>query len=248
MSNRTIFFGLLLIILGMVFLGRSMDLFHFSIGDLFGMFVPIAFIALGIWLILRRKGSPRPQQWQPPGEPPPVNASYGAQAGATTTGQAQPEGAPTGSADPSAAPRTEKAKEEAARISAMPNYGSSGKLKYDKFLGDMFIDCANVNLQNIEVSSFVGDIEIKLHGGSLAPGLNRMVISGFIGDVRILVPREMAVYIQASNFIGDVEIMGRNTSGFGNNLDAQTTNYQAAEAKLFIASNQFVGDVRAYVV
>lgn len=238
MSNRTIFFGLILIVIGLLFLSRSLDLFHFDIGDLFGTMVPVGFIVLGIWLIVRRKGSARPQQWQPPGETPSSSSWAGSQAKADS-GSDQ---------SASAGPSPESTAQEGVRVSEMPNYGPSGKLKYDKFLGDMFIDCANVHLQNIEVGIFVGDIEIKLHGGKLSPGLNRMVISGFVGDVRILIPREMAVYIQASNFIGDIELMGRTTSGFGNNLDAQTANYQAAESKLYIATNQFVGDVRAYVV
>lgn len=248
MSNRTIFFGLALIVFGMLFLSRSLNIFYFSIGEMISMLIPVAFIFMGLWLILRRKGKPRPQQWQPPEPPPAASAWSGSQAGATTSGQTSATPGTFGPAESAAGPGPEESKHEGVRVSEMPNYGSTGKLKYDKFIGDMFIDCANINLQNIEVGIFVGDIEIKLHGGSLAPGLNRMVISGFVGDVRILVPREMAVYIQASNFIGDIELMGRNTSGFGNNLDAQTANYQAAESKLYIASNQFVGDVRAYVV
>lgn len=246
MSNRTIFFGLILIIIGLAFLSRSLDLFYFTPGDFFGTMAPVGFIVLGIWLIVRRKNS-RSKQWHPPGDTSPGSASAQAHAGDTTYAD-QRSSADASAAGASAGPGPESFQQQGPRVSDIPHYGSTGKLKYDKFIGDMFIDCANVNLQNIEVSSFIGDIEIKLHGASLAPGLNRMVISGFVGDIRILVPREMAVYIQASNFIGDIEVMGRSTSGFGNNLDAQTANYQAAESKLYIASNQFVGDVRAYVV
>jgi len=135
-----------------------------------------------------------------------------------------------------------------ARISASPDTGPSGRSRYTKFIGDIFVDCSGVELQNLEVSSFIGDIEVKLHGGRLARGLNRMIISGFIGDVRILVPEGMAVFTQSSNFIGDMELMGKRSSGIGNSLDAQTTDYSAAESKLYIASNHFIGDVRVYVV
>ncbi len=243
MSNRTIFFGLILIIIGMVFLSRSLNILWFDIGDLVSMIFPVGFIVVGIWLIVRRKERQKAQQWHPPDEAASAG-TYAADQTATASSTQQ-----TASAGPTpAGPGPEEQAQQGARISEMPDYRSTGKLKYDKFVGDMFIDCANVNLQNIEVGIFVGDIEIKLHDGNLAPGLNRMVISGFVGDIRILIPREMAVYVQASNFIGDIELVGRSTSGFGNNLDAQTANYQAAESKLFIASNQFVGDVRAYIV
>jgi len=134
------------------------------------------------------------------------------------------------------------------RVSASPDAGAAGKTRYSKFIGDMYVDCSGVDLQNIEVSSFIGDVEIKLHGGQLAQGLNRMIVSGFIGDVRILVPDGMAVFTQSSNFIGDIEMMGRRSSGFGNSLGAQTRNYSEAESKLYVASNHFIGDVRVYIV
>jgi predicted membrane protein len=58
----------------------------------------------------------------------------------------------------------------------------------------------------------------------------------------------MAVFTQSSNFIGDIEMMGRRSSGVGNSLEAQTPGYNEAEAKLYIATNHFIGDVRVYVV
>ena len=58
----------------------------------------------------------------------------------------------------------------------------------------------------------------------------------------------MAVLAQSSSFIGDIEMMGRRSSGFGNSLDAQTSGYADAQAKLYIATNHFIGDVRVYVV
>jgi len=112
----------------------------------------------------------------------------------------------------------------------------------------MYVDCSGIELQNVEIGNFLGDVEVKLHGGNLAPGLNRMIISGFIGDVRVLVPQGMAVFAQSSNFIGDIEMMGKRSSGFGNSLDAQTANYAEAESKLYIASNHFIGDVQVYVI
>jgi len=125
---------------------------------------------------------------------------------------------------------------------------SDGRIRYSKGLGDLNIDCHNINLQNIEVSSGLGDVEIKLHGGILADGLNRLIISGFIGDIKILVPKDMAVFVHCSNFIGDIKALGRETSGFGNNFDAQTINYNDAAKKLYIAVNSFIGDIKVFIV
>jgi lia operon protein LiaF len=110
----------------------------------------------------------------------------------------------------------------------------------------MFIDCNGVSVQNVEVSAGFGDLEIKLHGVILGEGLNRLIISSFIGDIRIMAPSDMAVFTHCSNFVGDVEVMGKRASGFGNSIDAQTANYQDSDRKLYVACNSFIGDIKIY--
>ena len=112
----------------------------------------------------------------------------------------------------------------------------------------MFIDMSGVNMQNIEVSMFCGDLEIKLHGCILNEGLNRLIISSFIGDIRIFAPADLAVYAHSSNFVGDIEIFGKHTSGFGNNVDSQTPNYSNSSKKLYIANNSFIGDIKVFAI
>jgi len=231
MSGRKIVFGLILIALGLLLLGRTTGFVYFSVGDLLSLILPACLIAIGLWLMAR--GRSREQA---------------AQAEATASGRPAdqpPQPPPIREERPHAAPPPAQ---DSVRVSASPDAGAAGKTRYSKFIGDMYVDCSGVDLQNIEVSSFIGDVEIKLHGGQLAAGLNRMIVSGFIGDVRILVPDGMAVFTQSSNFIGDIEMMGRRSSGFGNSLGAQTRNYSEAESKLYIASNHFIGDVRVYIV
>ena len=220
MSNRTIVIGVILIVAGLALLGRTFDFFCFSFGDLTGFVFPVGLIAVGIWLMMRRRGQ--------------------AQAAEASAGFFhQPDHTP---------PPPPDYTQEGARVSESPERREAGKFRYSKFIGDMFVDCNDVELQNVEISNFLGDVEVKLHGGKLRPGLNRMIISGFIGDVRVLVPQGMAVFARSSNFIGDIEMMGQRSSGFGNSLDAQTPNYADSESKLYIASNHFIGDVRIYVI
>jgi len=56
MSNRQIFMGLILIIVGVVLLGRTLDFFIFSFGDFLSFLFPVFLIAIGIWLLARRRG------------------------------------------------------------------------------------------------------------------------------------------------------------------------------------------------
>jgi len=234
-----------------------MGILRVDAGDIGAMIVPLGLIGLGIWLIARnrRKGTPPgPEQVHSTFDshsatpPPPPPHSAQAETGAESGSQNYFAGPGRGPSQESAEFSQQEAPRSQPHPAQQPGYNGGGKLKYDKFFGDMFIDCNGMDLQNVEASVFIGDIEIKLHGGVLAPGLNRMIISGFIGDVRILVPPDMAVFAQTSNFIGDSDLMGRRSTGFGTTLDAQTPNYGTAEKKLYIASNFFIGDIKVFVV
>ena len=124
----------------------------------------------------------------------------------------------------------------------------TGCVKYSKLLGDLFVDCANINLQNVEISMGIGDVEIKLHGGRLASGLNRMINSGFIGDIRVFIPQDMPFHLHCSNFIGDIDAAGQHTGGLSNTIESQSADYDTAQSKLYIAANNFIGDIKLFVV
>ena len=234
MNKRTAIVGIALIALGFIFWLNQLDMIDVSFGEALGVLFPLALIAVGVWMILRTRRSHDGTQVKYQYD----YQYYGASTDGKSTASAQTE---TGQAEagPSGA---------SAGFTAGIHGGHPGKIRYDKFAGDLFVDLQNVEVQNVEVSSFIGDVEIKLHGARLVQGLNRMVISGFVGDVRIMVPPGMPVFVQTSNFVGDTELLGRRTSGFGNTLDTQSANYATADSKLYIAVNFFISDVRVYEV
>jgi lia operon protein LiaF len=232
-SSKKSLWGIILVLLGIILLFRTFDLVYFDFGDFFRVLIPLAFIAVGAWLIIRKRREERRFESE---------MRYHYHTGDTVGPVPPPPGTAGASAESGADQRS-----DARQESAYPEY-MDNRARYSKFIGDMFIDCENIKLQNVEISGFVGDVEVKLAGGSLVQGLNRMVISGFLGDIRILVPKGMAVFANCSNFVGDIEVLGRRASGFGNNIDGQTANYREAESKLYIAANSFVGDIRIYEV
>jgi lia operon protein LiaF len=240
MSGRKIIVGLFLVALGLLLLSRTMGFFDFTVSQMAGFILPIALIALGLWVLARTRSREQAAQAETGPLPPP---DY------RVPQPIRPHDSPRHVSSPAVSTRPDAPPGGASvRASATPDAGTSRKIRYSKFIGDLFVDCTGTDLQNLEVSSFLGDVEIKLHGGRLGPGLNRMIVSGFIGDVRILVPEGMAVFAQSSNFIGDIEMMGKRSSGIGNSLDAQTKDYAESPSRLYIASNHFIGDVRVYVV
>ena len=228
MERKSIFFGLILVVLGLLLLLKTLNIHVFS------LFFPAALIVFGLWLIARHNRHKQPDSgpaYTTYTETTPADSgpSY-----STSTAGSSAQASPGGPSQPS--------------WSAESPQFEPGKVKYSKFLGDMHIDCQNVSLQNVEASMFIGDLTVVLRGGKLSPGLNRMIISGFLGDVQILAPRDLPLFVHCSGFVGDVELLGKRASGFGNTLDAQTDTYASAECKLYIATNNFIGDIRVYPV
>ena len=227
MSNRKAIFGFILILIGLVLLLRSLDLVFFDFGDMVRIAIPLAVIGFGVWLLLRKKHKETVREQSTydysrysnppdpgPGSPPPFQSAMSGD-GAQVSEAGQTMGTEQGI-----------------------------RTRYNKTFGDMYIDCNGVNMENVEVSCSFGDTEIKVHGGSFENGLNRLIVSGFLGDVRVMVPPDLAVMAHVTSTAGDVEMLGRRASGFGNNIDGQTATYQTAEKKLFIAINTFLGDVK----
>ena len=245
MNKKTVIFGLALVLIGLFLLGRTFDLIWFSFGDLIRLLIPFGLIALGVWLIVRKKH----QEDRIRAEM--SISGLQSRAAGTFSDHARASRAPDAGAFTDEQATTAPPKSEAdsgAFTSERPYSDGTGKVRYSKFLGDMSIDCDRVCLQNAELSIGIGDVEMKLRGAILSPGLNRLIISGFIGDVRLFIPPELAYTAHCSNFIGDIEIAGRRASGFGNSLESKSPDYDAAERKLYIAANLFIGDIKVYSV
>ena len=219
MSAGKITFGLILILVGFILLGNSLDFFDFDAGDVIRFLLPFIFIGLGIKLIIKKKREEEKLR---------------------ETFASQQAGQSTSTTSNNNSSKTSKASEAPHR--------EGNKLKFSKILGDMYINFSNQPLENIDISCGIGDLEIKTEGGKLSQGLNRIIISGFIGDIRIFIPKTMPNFVQCSNFIGDIDMSGRRSEGFNNNIEHCSDDYNSAESKLFIQVNSFIGDVRIYHV
>ncbi|MDH4156389.1 MAG: cell wall-active antibiotics response protein LiaF [candidate division Zixibacteria bacterium] len=241
MSKKTLIFGLILILIGIVLLGRTLDIFYVTFGEIFRFIGPVGVILLGIWLIIRKRQEAERIR---------ADIHLGHSGGSAGYGQPVPGTSRTSSFAAGGTDRTRSGDfaDAGKQASEQPQCNDSGKTRYNKVLGDMFIDCNNVSLESVEVSCGLGDTEINLSGGQLVKGLNRLIISGFIGDIRLFAPKTMAIFTHCSNFVGDIEVAGKRSTGFGNNLDWQAENYNTAESKLYVAANSFIGDIKIYSI
>ncbi|MCH7690167.1 MAG: hypothetical protein IIA17_03870 [candidate division Zixibacteria bacterium] len=249
MNKSTFVIGGLLIFFGLFFLMESIGLFWFDFGEFISFMIPFGLIAFGVWLIIRKKDkesktitvtihADTKSHFSPAPEPQKTEYTEDPVAAASETGKP---------ASPTPPPKPKKPTESSHQESSdYQNFETTGRLRYNKVLGDMFIDCKGRSLSNVEISVGLGDLELILNEGILSKGLNRVVISGFVGDIRIFISKETAFFCHCSNFIGDIDLGGQRTSGLSNTLEYNTPGYDQAESKLYVAANSFLGDIRVY--
>ncbi|MCH8026522.1 MAG: hypothetical protein IID63_00205 [candidate division Zixibacteria bacterium] len=249
MNKSTFVIGGLLIFFGLFFLMESIGLFWFDFGEFISFMIPFGLIAFGVWLIVRKKDKESKAitvtihadtKSYDSSPPKPPKTEYTSDSVATPAPPAQPA-SPTPPVSPA-----KPAEFFGAESSDNDQTETSPRIRYSKMFGDMYIDCKGKKLSNIEISTGVGDLELNLIEGILSKGLNRVIISGFIGDIRIFVSKEMSFFSHCSNFIGDIDLSGQRTSGFGNTLEHDDPGYDQAESKLYVAANSFIGNIKVY--
>jgi len=249
MNKSTFVIGGLLIFSGLIFLIDSVGFVVVDIGELISFLIPIVLIVFGVRMIIRKKDKESKtigvtihadaKSYSFPATEP-QETEYTSDSVATPAPPAEP-------ASPTPPPKPKKSTESAHQESSdYQNFETTGRLRYNKVLGDMFIDCKGRSLSNVEISVGLGDLELILNEGILSKGLNRVVISGFVGDIRIFISKETAFFCHCSNFIGDIDLGGQRTSGLSNTLEFSTPGYDKAESKLYVAANSFLGDIRVY--
>lgn len=111
------------------------------------------------------------------------------------------------------------------------------------FIGDLRLIKTPFDLNNLNISGFIGDVKIDLSKAIIPEGESTIVISGLIGDVDIYVPSDLDVSISSVAFIGDMNIIGHKKSGISNKLNTSSANFEQSTRRVKISISLFIGDV-----
>ncbi|WP_052487042.1 cell wall-active antibiotics response protein LiaF [Gordoniibacillus kamchatkensis] len=113
------------------------------------------------------------------------------------------------------------------------------------FIGDVFLGKDYWDLQPMTISHFIGDTLIDLTKATIPLGETKLVVSTFIGDVKMLVPAdvEVEIAVTASSFIGDMHVLDRHEAGMFRNIRTETPHYRESDRKIRLIVSAFVGDV-----
>ncbi|ANE48572.1 hypothetical protein SY83_22345 [Paenibacillus swuensis] len=113
------------------------------------------------------------------------------------------------------------------------------------FIGDIHLGQDYWELEPLNISQFIGDTVLDLTKAQIPYGETRINVSSFIGDVKVLVPNDYEVGINAitSSFLGDTTVLDKRIGGLFKNTSAETPSFKEAEKKIRLVTSTFIGDV-----
>lgn len=123
---------------------------------------------------------------------------------------------------------------------------STDYLSENRFIGDINLQVTSTAFQGGNTSNFIGDINLDLSGITLAEGQRNLTISGFIGDVTLVAPKNVPYAITASLAIGDLVMFGRKEDGIGLNRNFKSADFDNAITRLNIRISFFIGDIKIF--
>ncbi|MBD2845753.1 cell wall-active antibiotics response protein [Paenibacillus sp. IB182496] len=250
--------------LGVYFLSSTLNLHHFSIGDLIPYAIPVVLIIVGVRMMVSRdsgKGRQESEEWQayemspPPPPPPPLHpdptrdmrgapgAEYGPEQARQRDDDRQPGAG--GRYDTGASGWQERSRHGHAggrrRHERVEWWNSDPSVQTRSgFIGDIHIGQDYWELTPMNISHFIGDTVLDLTKAQIPYGETRITVSSFIGDVKVFVPvdHEVGIEVHSSTFIGDCKIPP------GTGAGAQAYGDHENEKRIRLVISSFIGDIR----
>lgn len=113
-----------------------------------------------------------------------------------------------------------------------------------RWLGDISFGKQPWTLKDLDLWNAVGDIRVNLTTAHIENGTHHITIGGWVGDVRVLVPEDLAVKIKADVSIGDLKVFNDEHSGTGRHVTFVDPLFDTADKRVVIHISLKIGDVQ----
>ncbi|MFD3257739.1 cell wall-active antibiotics response protein LiaF [Paenibacillus lentus] len=246
--------SLVLIVLGLFFLGRNLGYLDMDASDFFKMFIPIMLIIAGLSILFKPREKRRNKEELPPTPPPPVDSPFEAPLDPAFHPEMEsPLDKIFGTTTKTGFDHEEKPGGEKMNYDKFHSNSQSGKrevLTKAGFIGDVHLGQDYFQLQPMNISHFIGDTIIDLTKAQIPYGETKINVSAFIGDVKVFIPEDMDIGITATSsaLIGDLKVLSQKRGGFMSNVNAQSPHYGEAGKRIKLVVSVFVGDVKVNMV
>ncbi len=111
-------------------------------------------------------------------------------------------------------------------------------------VGEIELSPEAIDSHGLEIRMGAGEVKLDLRQTRLEPTENSVTVKVGLGDVRIEVPKDVPVAVDAKTGGGDLHLLGRESDGFAARLDFKDPGYDSAPRKLHLSIRVGLGDVR----
>ncbi len=98
-------------------------------------------------------------------------------------------------------------------------------------------------LRNMSIWYLFGEINMDLSLALMEDKEVTLILQGIIGDVDIIVPEDMGVFVDASVLFGQIDAAKERESGALNKIVWQSANYETSGQKVKLIISYIVGDI-----
>lgn len=113
-----------------------------------------------------------------------------------------------------------------------------------QFIGDINIGSSPWLIEDFDTWVGIGDITIDLTTAILKEGENTIDISGWIGDVKVIVPHDVPTEVNVDVKLGDVNIFNNKQSGTNRTVSYRSEDYDFSDKKVSVSIKLSIGDIK----
>ncbi|WP_183163772.1 cell wall-active antibiotics response protein LiaF [Alteribacter keqinensis] len=117
-----------------------------------------------------------------------------------------------------------------------------------QFVGEVVIGKRPWTLENTDIRTSIGSVEVDLTTAVLKDGDNYLDISMWIGSVEITAPKDMAIQANVDVSIGEATLFDDNFAGTGRNATYTSDNFYEAEQRVILTVRNSIGSVEVMAV
>jgi predicted membrane protein len=116
--------------------------------------------------------------------------------------------------------------------------------KYSKAFGDLNIDAQGTDPHGIDAEMGFGDLELNLTKAGFTDRESVVRLALGFGDIRVWIPSDVKARITATSGVGDIDLLGKTTDGFGKTLEHVDEGYESAQRRLKLSAKVGFGDIK----
>lgn len=118
------------------------------------------------------------------------------------------------------------------------------KMKKGFSIGDVSLKKSNWSLEPMELYNTIGDYFIDFSKAYIPERETKVVLHGWIGDVKMIIPEDIPVMVQARIKVGDIRVFDNQSEAINRSLFYKSNGYDETTRKLNILIELKIGSIR----